>query len=446
MKSNILFLVIDSLRADKIFGKEKVKNTPNIDSLIKRGTYFSKTITTNNYTAQIMQSIFTSKFPLVDMTTKQINSEVNPLLLLKNFGYNTITTVQKDVFIQGFDQKFDVKDLFNSEENLYNGLEERILKKLDSFNSPWFYYVHLEDLHMPCVVPEELQNLKLPERYEHNLSKIDSFIGKILKIVNLDETLIIITADHGEYISSADGARGESENIMVNIKNSIKKFIPKKTLAKIHLKKQKINRQLHASKTKIPHEKRNISSTRMTLNNNLFDDIVHVPLLFVGNKINSIPLINKQICNIDIFPTILQLIEIPITELNIDGRSLVKLLEGNEFHSIPLYLTSLAVIKKLFSTIDIDYSLGPLVGVRTENFKYFRNYADQQKNIHLYDLKNDPLEDNNLFHEKPNIVKEMESYIQKFNDSSSCSNDDDEELDESEIKKIRESLKKAGYI
>ena len=75
MKPNILFLVIDSLRADKIFGKEKIQNIPNIDFLIKRGTYFSNTITTNNYTAQVMQSIFTSKFPLVDMTTKQINSE-----------------------------------------------------------------------------------------------------------------------------------------------------------------------------------------------------------------------------------------------------------------------------------------------------------------------------------------------------------------------------------
>ena len=66
----------------------------------------------------------------------------------------------------------------------------------------------------------------------------------------------------------------------------------------------------------------------MTLSNNLFDDIVHVPLIFVGNKIKPISPITTQICNIDIFPTILELVNIPFTELNIHGRSLIPLLKG----------------------------------------------------------------------------------------------------------------------
>ena len=44
MKPNILFLLIDSLRADKCFGDKKTSITPNLDSLIKNGTYFSQTI------------------------------------------------------------------------------------------------------------------------------------------------------------------------------------------------------------------------------------------------------------------------------------------------------------------------------------------------------------------------------------------------------------------
>jgi arylsulfatase A-like enzyme len=447
LKPNILFVVIDSLRADRIFGKEKKANTPNIDSLIKKGVYFSNAITTNQYTAQVMQSIFTARFPAVNRTkdNKKVNSNINPLLLLKNSGYKTFTTIQKDVFIQGFEQKFDNTDIFNSEENIYNGLAERILKKIDSLTDPWLYYIHLEDLHLPCVVPEKLQHLKLPERYNQNLSEIDLFIGKILKKIDLDETLIIITADHGEYISPADGARGEIADTKVNIKNLIKKFIPKKTLAKIHLKKQLLNQKNYASKTEIPHEKRNIVTNRMTLNNNLFDDIVHVPLIFAGNKINSIETINQQICNIDIFPTILELLEIPTTKLSIHGRSLVPLLKDKEFNSIPIYLTSLAIIKKIFQTINIDNSLGPLVGIRTADFKYFRDYKDPEKNVHLYDLKNDPFEDNNIFKIKSNIIKKMELSIEKIQ-KNSLPLLNEEEISQDEIKKAKESLKKMGYI
>ena len=40
-KPNIFFLLIDSFRADKFYGKEKTSVTPNLDSLIKEGVYFS---------------------------------------------------------------------------------------------------------------------------------------------------------------------------------------------------------------------------------------------------------------------------------------------------------------------------------------------------------------------------------------------------------------------
>ena len=131
MKPNILFIVIDSLRADRIFGRQKIANSPNIDYLIKKGVYFSNAITTCQYTTQVMQSIFTSRFPVAVKTTKKLHTEMHsktsPLLLLKNHGYKTNAIVQEDQFIQGFTERFDNDDTsFKSEENLYNGLAERI--------------------------------------------------------------------------------------------------------------------------------------------------------------------------------------------------------------------------------------------------------------------------------------------------------------------------------
>ena len=442
MKPNILLIVIDSLRPDRILGKQKTAKSPVIDSLIKKGVYFSNAITTSQYSSQAMQNIFTARFLLDDKTTKKrytkIHSTSSLLSLLKKNGYNTYAITQESLSQQGLKETFDNEDLsFKGEDNLYNGLGERILKKLDCITSPWFFYIHPEDLHMPCVVPEELGYLKLTERYDRNIFEIDSLIGQIIKKINLDETIIVLTADHGEYISPIQGALKESVNIKNSIKNSTKKLIPRIMLTKLHDKKRTLDGKISASKTNKPHEKRILADRRQWQNKVLFDDIVHVPLLFTGHGINSMPSTSQQVSNIDIFPTILELIGIPITIQNIQGRSLVPLLKGKELNSIPIYMTSSAII------IDLP-NKDPLVGIRTPNFKYFRNADDPKKDVHLYDLNNDPLEDNNIANERSDIIKEMESNIEKI--KKDVLPLDGEELDEKEIRKIEHELKKLGYM
>lgn len=446
-----MLIVLDSLRADRVFGKQKTANSPTIDSLIKKGVYFSNAITTSQYTAQVMQSIFTARFPTGGRIKKKLYtkmpSKTSPLLLLKNYGYKTVATVQEDVFLHGFSETFDNEDVsYTSKDNLYNGLAERILKKLDSLTSPWFYYIHLEDLHTPCVVSKELSHLKLSERYDRNIFEIDSLIGKILNRINLDKTLIAITSDHGEYISPAQGALEESMSPKVYIKNLIKKLIPRKALTKLHYKKRILIGKIHAIKTNKPHEKRILANRKQLPNKVLFDDIIRVPLLFAGYGINSITPINQQVSNIDIFPTILELIEIPNTVQNIHGRSLVPLLKGKKLDSVPVYLTSSAMMKELFLNIRIDDSISPLVGIRTQNFKYFRSVEDPKKDVHLYDLKNDPLEDNNIADKRLDIVKEMELNLEKIQKDSLPLSYEEEEMNDEEIKKVQESLKKLGYI
>ena len=48
MYKNILFLTIDGLRADKLYGKFKTSKTPFLDSLIEKGTYFEKSISSHH--------------------------------------------------------------------------------------------------------------------------------------------------------------------------------------------------------------------------------------------------------------------------------------------------------------------------------------------------------------------------------------------------------------
>ena len=59
---NILFLVIDSLRADRIFGDKRTTKTPTIDKLIKDGVYFSQLISTSDVTGTGMGCYFTGVY------------------------------------------------------------------------------------------------------------------------------------------------------------------------------------------------------------------------------------------------------------------------------------------------------------------------------------------------------------------------------------------------
>ena len=63
MKPNILFIGIDSSRADKFFGKKKTSHTPNIDKILQRGVYFENNIGVSEGSYTCVGSIFTSLYP-----------------------------------------------------------------------------------------------------------------------------------------------------------------------------------------------------------------------------------------------------------------------------------------------------------------------------------------------------------------------------------------------
>ena len=87
---------------------------------------------------------------------------------------------------------------------------------------------------------------------------------------------------------------------------------------------------------------------------------------------------------------------------------------------------------------------GKVIGIRTNNYKYLRSRNNPKQNISLYDLKNDPMETNNLS-SNTELVKKLEkillSLLDKHEPSEILST-----LTESEEIKINEELKKMGYI
>lgn len=463
MKPNILFLCIDSLRADRCYGKTKSSKTPNIDLLIKSGTYFSQAIGTTDYTVPAMESIFTAVFPFnasdkSEIYYKSISKTTNYIKILKDFGYNVHATIPKSFSNLGFTNHFENKDeierkRYSDKSRLFTSVGQKIIRNLENnrLKEPWLYYIHIDDLHKGSKPPKEFDNEEFGnDSYDRIVSSIDVWIEKILEKIDLNRTLVILTADHGDYIRSINvGAK--SEDLEFQFFAEIGTKIGLKTplfiyphISKLLAQIRKILTDLKLRKLKQKnltfYQNRSIFFTRNNPERYLYDEIVHVPLILTGYGISAKNPISQQIRSVDIFPTIAELIGIPDINNFKNGKSLVPLLKDKEFEEKFAYLESATFP----ITKEFQESVKPVIGVRTLEYKYFKKIKNPMEK-YLYDLKNDPLEENNIAGSKPNIVNEMERILTKIRENIPIENKQ-EKMSYEETKKVEQELRKLGYI
>jgi len=440
MNPNILILVIDSFRSDKFYGPEKTSFTPNIDKLLKNGVYFSQTISSAPASIPAVSSIFTGLYPFQSLELNNnfynLKKEIpNLISLLKKNRYYTTTTIPNILKLMQLEKIFDDIESYDDKLTLYDGLGDQILNKLEEIDkkSPWLFYLHLNDIHGQAIfhknfIHPDFKNKKLGKnQYERMISLLDIWIGKFLEKINLDETLVIITSDHGSDVASFDDemealSRSAKEKLMVEKTSVIKSGqkisskLPKffKPLRK-HLSKKYKDKRNEVIEKQINPVIKNIELTqtdpykKRLLINLLksatlpYDERFRIPLLFTGYGINNHKIISKQSRSIDIFPTILNILKYENT-FKIHGAEL-DVFSTDAFHEDYAFLDSHKNVEE-----GIHQSL---IGIRTSKFKYFRDKSNENLNVHLYDLKNDPLEIKNISDSNPEKIIEMESIIKK---------------------------------
>jgi hypothetical protein len=122
--------------------------------------------------------------------------------------------------------------------------------------------------------------------------------------------------------------------------------------------------------------------------------------------------------------------------MSVHGKSLIPLFENKEYVEYGTYLHTIPYEKP---------SESDKVGLRTSKFKYFRHARDSTKDIHLFDLENDPFENNNIAQNNPSIVNDMEKKISDIINNTTPV-EIKEEVSEEDTKRIEEELKKMGYL
>jgi arylsulfatase A-like enzyme/Tfp pilus assembly protein PilF len=378
---NIILITIDTLRADYIGAvNEKKINTPTIDSIAAEGALFTHVFATVPLTLPSHISILTGTYPSTHGVRNNGQIFNHPSIklipsILKNKGYHTYAITASYVLHSrfGLSKDFDYYSNVAKNYSLSHSISTQFIeRKADevvsiasvltpTIKKPFFLWVHFFDPHAPYSPPPQFSHGSAVESYKGEIEYTDAAIAKLLALIknyHLDEnTIICITSDHGESL-------GEHKE--------------------------------------------------MTHGHFLYNSTLRVPLIIKSNNIKP-KKISSFISLIDIAPTLLNLLDIPIPQY-MEGSSLLPIINAN--HQTDKNIIYAETLQPL-----LDNNWSPLFAIISNKQKYI--YAPKPE---LYDLTTDFNELNNIINNKSNQywLAKLKPFL-KFPESAQQINSEDKE-------------------
>jgi arylsulfatase A-like enzyme len=326
---NVVIVMVDTLRADHMsaYGYER-ETTPFIRRFVSQGFVFEHARSQASCTFPSVNSLLTARNPAI-FTRQEVDHlgipEEYPSIaeILKEHGYRTIAVSASPIVratpsdfnpIGGFDRGFDtfVEDTLWRPGGQVN---RAIARELDVVEEPFFLYAHYMDPHDPYRPPERYEK-RFAEEYEgHNfIRRGDPVpIGKMLyrngrhfEITDRDiQHLVDLYDDEIRYF---DGVFRRL------IKNLEERNLLDNTLIIISS----------------DHGEEFLEHGQIRHCRGVWDTVTRVPLIFRFPGVEGGQRFSNAVQNLDIVPTILDYLEIDFEGLEFEGASLLPILEGDE--------------------------------------------------------------------------------------------------------------------
>ncbi|MGD9015677.1 MAG: sulfatase, partial [Candidatus Omnitrophota bacterium] len=376
---NVILIGVDTLRTDHLgcYGYAR-ETSPQIDKLAGDGVLFQEAISHMPATTPSFASILTSRQPIshgvLDNNYQGYSLDDQYITLgelLKNSGYNTAA------FVSAWTLSPDANLTQGFNEYNHSGLRQRtaemvnqeVFAWLDKHkNSKFFLFIHYFDPHgrynppYPydrCFdftnQPHDISKIPFYQRhgnisdpsfyiaqYDGEIKYTDYCIGLVLKKIadlGLDEqTLIILTSDHGETMN---------EHLWWFDHGCF-----------------------------------------------VYEEQIHVPLLLWYPKMFTQKRINALVRHIDILPSILDILGINFS-IGLEGCSLLPLIKGEAIQDQLVYCES-ARGNPLRNKKSIRGIKGKQFAIRSKEWKLIMTPTVQGLDYQLYNLSHDPQELNNL--------------------------------------------------
>lgn len=225
-RPNVLLITIDTLRPDHLgsYGFALAR-TPHLDRLAREGLRCSDAVTAAPITMPSHATIMTGVLPpahgVRDNGAYALGEDSLTLAeRLREKGYETQAFVSALVLnrrynlTQGFDGYDDnlwsenQAKLFMVRDRPSRKTAELFLSWLGQWRAksarrPFFAWLHFYDPHAPYQPPPEFRTLA-PTPYDGEIASADDSVGRVIEALRaqglLDNTLVVVTADHGESL------------------------------------------------------------------------------------------------------------------------------------------------------------------------------------------------------------------------------------------------------
>ncbi len=233
---NLVFISMDTTRADRlgVYGYEEAR-TPNIDALAANGFLFRRHMTPVPLTLPAHTTMFTGHYPpthtVRDNGTFFVpESEVTLAETLRDAGYDTSAFVASFPLDAKFklDQGFETYDddyprksetggnpdqpamaIYFDERPARAVVDAALAYHRQRESGPFFTFLHFFDPHQPQDPPPPFDVEFRRKPYDGEIAFVDQQIGRFFDYLKAngewDNTLVVLTADHGEAL----GEHGE---------------------------------------------------------------------------------------------------------------------------------------------------------------------------------------------------------------------------------------------
>jgi arylsulfatase A-like enzyme len=269
---NIIFILLESVNYDRLgfYGYER-NITPNMDWIAKNSITFTHAYATAPHSDYAQPAYLSSRYMMVNDYRNFFDQQNNPTFawdVFKQLNYTTGYISSQDDRWAGMNNYFNFSslDLYSysmtdgiidygsgiAQKDLDHKTMDKVLNWLNSslynystqFNSttnitvtlkenaenPIFLYTNLQATHNPMVFPDEYK-LYLPDdlgtkglrsenvvnRFDNSLYYIDVQIGRLIEFLKknneLNNTIIILSSDHGHDLYGLHGTTGHGYSV-----------------------------------------------------------------------------------------------------------------------------------------------------------------------------------------------------------------------------------------
>jgi arylsulfatase len=461
---HVVLVSIDTLRADYLgcYGHEFVES-PHLDALASNGILFTQHISTASTTLASHTSMLSGTYPHTHGVARNgyfvPDSNVMLAEILRDAGFETAgfvgaapldPTVNFDQGFEHYDHRYTT--VFDPSPSGYQRraaeVTDAVIEWLDRTDAgshrPLFLFVHYFDVHAPYEAPQPWGGM-----YNEDEPELRDILAQ------LDDPLR--TMREALRLPGPDPERRFTERVATRVPGAMRvaHALAAEYGAEVSYTDHHVGRLFAAlERTDLWNEALVVvtSDHGETLfeHSNVFDHgesvyeteirtplIVRLPGGSHGGKRSD-----RLVSAIDVVPTILEALGLP-AQPGVEGQSFVDEITGTMPPRDPVFAEATKPWEiAAFSNDPLWPNRGKFQCVRTERYKYMFRLPDGQ--FRLYDLQQDPLEQNNLLettHAPDALVRDLDSRLRRWRDTADPA--------PSEIVSVKEqldALRSLGYL